>query len=98
MPSLSSFGRRRRDDADKAAKEAARAAKEQAKTEYLSAWIAERGSESQKARSKENLLPRDEAISALAEATFTALATKRSETNRQAEQLTFRKSTWNESS
>jgi hypothetical protein len=63
----------RRNDADKAAKEKAKAAKEAAKMEFLHAWIAEHGDESQRARDAEGLLPRDEAVKALADATFAVL-------------------------
>jgi hypothetical protein len=50
-------------------------AKEAAKQEFIIAWIAEYGSESQKARSAESLLCRDEAIKAMADFTFARLDT-----------------------
>ena len=56
-----------------AEKEAKEAAKEAAKQEFLGNWIAGYGSQSQKARNAEGLLCRDEAIKALADATFTSV-------------------------
>jgi hypothetical protein len=52
-------------DAD-AAKEAEKEARAKAKDEYLATWVRERGSESMRERQAENLLPRQEAIKALA--------------------------------
>ena len=59
--------------AHKAASDAAFAAKEQAKLAYLRTWIAEHGYESQRARSAEGLLCREEGTMALADATFAVL-------------------------
>ena len=61
-----------RNAAAEAAKERAEADKETAKVEYLHDWIMEYGDESQRARSADKLLPRKEALAALAEASFTA--------------------------
>jgi hypothetical protein len=48
------------------AKEAAKKAKAKAKDAYLAAWIKEHGSESMRERQDDNLLPRQEAITAMA--------------------------------
>ena len=62
----------RRRQLRKAENEAAKAAKEAAKVEAISAWVAAHGTESQRARHAAGLLPRQEATSAMAEAAFAA--------------------------
>jgi hypothetical protein len=54
----------------KRAAEAAEAAKEQAKTEYLHQWVFTDGTDSMRERLADNLLPRKETINALAKATL----------------------------
>ena len=61
-------------EAAKRAKEEIEAAKEAAKLNFMRTWIAEHGTASQKARSENDLLCRDESIEAIADLTFLPVA------------------------
>ena len=62
----------RRHDADVAAKEAAEAAKEQAKQDYIAAWIAEHGDRDTRDQFAEGLLSRNAALTMIAEHCFSS--------------------------
>jgi hypothetical protein len=71
-PTVTAISERKRihaekDAAEKEAKKRAEEEKEAAKSAYIREWIGLHGTESQKARLTENLLPRQEAVSAIAE-------------------------------
>ena len=63
---------RHRNDADTASKKLADAAREQAKTDYIAAWIAEHADESTRAQFGDGLLCRSVALSMIADAAFAA--------------------------
>ena len=62
----------RRRQLDKAERAATDAAKEAAKVTAINAWVAEHGTESQRARHAAGMLPRQEAIDGMVEAAFSA--------------------------
>jgi hypothetical protein len=62
------------EQAAKVVKEEKDRAKEVAKTDFIRAWIAEHGTPSQQVRSASDMLCRDEAIRAMADATFARLS------------------------